>query len=173
MKKRSNKYDPSEFLFPSHDVDGRSVRTCVRIPPTLNQAIDSVMASNKFPFATRDDLTLWCLYKGIANLQAMEACVDVMPFLNIMVNLFRVNADLNRFDEFFASLDRVVLELTKSHFRILSARRLVKAVEEVVLCVRSGQDRRRFLQELRGRWGHLLTSSAEEATRTGTEKGRG
>lgn len=167
---RTERYDPSEFLFPSFDPDSRSVRICVRIPLSLDQAIEGVVASRKFPFASQDDLALWCLFKGVEILQSMEGCIDVLPLLMLMVNLFRADYKLKRFQEFFAKLDTAILELTKSDFRAHSARRLVKAVEEVVLCVPSGRDRCWFLQELRSRWSHLLTLSAAP---TGTEDDRG
>lgn len=173
MTTYSGKYDPSEFLFPSYDPDGRSVRLCVRVPLSLHQAIEGVVESQKFPFEIKDDLTLWCLNKGLETLQSMNGCIDVMPLLMLMVNLFRVDFNLKRFQEFFAKLDTAIIELTKSDFRANSARRLVKAVEEVVLCVPSGRERCWFLQELRLRWGQLLTSSTDQAAPARTEDGRG
>lgn len=158
----STKHDPSDFLFPSYDADGRSVRICVRIPVSLNQAIEAVVESHKFPFEIKDDLTLWCLYKGLDTLQSMEGCVSLVPLLKMMVTLFRAEFDLKSFEEFFARLDSALLELTQSHYRMQSARRLVKAVEEVVLCMSSGPDRCWFLRELRSRWGYLLISPTTE-----------
>ena len=168
MEKPNTKCDPSEFLFPSYDPNGRSVRICTRIPASLNQAIEAVMESRKFPFEIRNDLVRWCLYEGLRKLDSMEACVSVMPMLEITLMLARMDFDLKRFQEFFAKLDGAILRLCKSGYQTHSARRVVKAIEELVLCMPSSRDRNWFLQELRRRWGHLLVGSTEQPTVTGT-----
>jgi hypothetical protein len=162
------KYDPSEFVFPSYDHNGRSKRICVRVPPLLDQALDKVRASGKFPFEIKDEVILWCLHDGLRKLQTMEACVSVLPMLEITVMLARMDFDLRRFQEFFAKLDGAILRLCKSGYQTQSARRLVKAIEELVLCMPSSRDRNWFLQELKRRWGHLLIGSTEQPTVTGT-----
>jgi hypothetical protein len=168
MEKPNTRCDPSEFFFPSYDPDGQSARICVRIPDSLNQAIDAVMESRKFPFEIRNDLVLWCLYEGLRKLESMEACVSVMPMLEITVLLARMDFDLKRFQEFFAKLDAAILRLCNSGYQTHSARRMVKAIEELVLCMPSSRDRNWFLQELRRRWGHLLIGPTEQPTVTGT-----
>jgi len=169
----TGRHDPSEFIFPSYDLDGRSVRICVRVSLSLNQAIEGVIESRKFPFEIRNDLVLWCLYEGLRKLESMEACVSVMPMLEITVLLARMDFDLRRFQEFFAKLDGAILRLCNSGYQTQTARRVVKAIEELVLCMPSSRDRNWFLQELRRRWGHLLIGSTEQPTVTGTEDSRG
>jgi hypothetical protein len=164
----TGRHDPSEFIFPSYDLDGRSVRICVRVSLSLNQAIEGVIESRKFPFEIRNDLVLWCLYEGLRKLESMEACVGVMPMLEITVMLARMDFDLKRFQEFFAKLDGAILRLCSSGYQTQSARRVVKAIEELVLCMPSSRDRNWFLQELKRRWGHLLIGSTEQPTVTGT-----
>ena len=173
MPNRDTSYDPSEFLFPSYDPDGRSARMCVRVPASLNQAIHAVMESRKFPFEIRDDLVLWCLYEGLRKLQSMEACVSVMPMLEITLMLTQMNFELKRLQDFFARLDRIVLGLCSSGYQTQSARRLVKAIEELVLCMTSSRDRNSFLKELRRRWCHLLIGSTKQTIVTGTGDCRG
>ena len=73
MATYSGKYDPSEFLFPSYDHNGRSKRICVRVPPLLDQALEKVTASGKFPFETRDDIVLW--HPKSFNEDARFACL--------------------------------------------------------------------------------------------------
>jgi hypothetical protein len=164
----TGRHDPSEFIFPSYDLDGRSVRICVRVSLSLNQAIEGVIESRKFPFEIRNDLVLWCLHEGLRKLESMEACVSVLPMLEITVMLARMDFDLKRFQEFFAKLDGAILRLCNSGYQTQSARRVVKAIEELVLCMPSSRDRNWFLQELRRRWGHLLIGSTEQPTVTGT-----
>ena len=164
----TGRHDPSEFVFPGYDLDGRSVRISVRVSLSLNQAIEGVIESRKFPFEIRNDLVLWCLYEGIRKLESMEACVSVMPMLEITVMLARMDFDLKRFQEFFAKLDAAILRLCNSGYQTQTARRVIKAIEELVLCMPSSRDRNWFLQELRRRWGHLLIGSTEQPTVTGT-----
>jgi hypothetical protein len=173
MATHSSKYDPSEFVIPGSDQSGRSVRIALRVPPLLNRAIGNVRKSGKFPFETRDDIVLWCLYDGLRRLQSMEACVSVMPMLEITVMLARMDFDLKRFQEFFAKLDGAILRLCKSGYQTQTARRVVKAIEELVLCMPSSRDRSWFLQELRRRWGHLLIGSTDQPIATGTGDWRG
>jgi hypothetical protein len=40
MPTHNDEYDPSEFLFPNYDSDGRSAMIRVRMPASLNYAID-------------------------------------------------------------------------------------------------------------------------------------
>jgi hypothetical protein len=173
MATHSSKYDPSEFVIPGSDQSGRSVRIALRVPPLLNRAIGDVRKSGKFPFETRDDIVLWCLYDGLRKLQSMEACVNVMPVLEITVMLTQMNFDLKRFKEFFAKLDGAILRLCNSGYQKPTAHRVVKAIEELVLCMPSSRDRNWFLQELRRRWGHLLIGSTGQPTVTGTGDCRG
>jgi hypothetical protein len=168
MATYSGKYDPSEFVFRSYDHNGQSTRICVRVPPLLYQALDKVKASGKFPFKDKDNVILWCLHEGLRKLQTMEACVSVMPMLEITVMLTRMDFDLQRSQEFFAKLDGAILRLCNSGYQTQSARRVVKAIEELVLCMPSSRDRNWFLQELRRRWGHLLIESTGQPTLTET-----
>jgi hypothetical protein len=173
MATYSSKYDPSEFVIPGSDQNGRSVRIALRIPPLLNRAIEGVRKSAQFPFEIKDDVILWCLYDGLRKLESMEPCVSVTPLLEIAVMLARMDFDLKRFQEFFAKLDGAILRLCNSGYQTQTARRVVKAIEELVLCMPSSRDRNWFLQELRRRWGHLLVGSTEQPTVTGTEDCRG
>jgi hypothetical protein len=173
MATYNGKYDPSEFVFPSYDHNGQSKRICVRVPPLVDQALDKVRASGKFPFEIKDDVILWCLYEGLRKLESMEACVSVMPMLEITVLLARIDFDIKRFQEFFAKLDAAILRLCNSGYQTHSARRVVKAIEELVLCMPSSRDRNWFLQELRRRWGHLLIGSTGQPIVKGTGDCRG
>ncbi len=173
MATHNSKYDPSEFVFPSYDHNGQSKQICVRVPPLLDQALANVRASGKFPFDLKDDVIRWCLHEGLRKLQSMEPCVSVMPMLEITVMLARMDFDLKRFQEFFVKLDDAILRLCKSGYQTQSARRVVKAIDELVQCMPSSRDRNWFLQELRWWWGHLLVGSTEQPIVTGTEDCRG
>src|ERR1700747_1765454 len=168
MATYNGKYDPSEFLIPSSDQNGRSLRIALRVPHLLNRAIEDLRKSCKFPFETRAEIIVWCVYDGLRKLQSMEPCVSVTPLLEIAVMLARMDFDLKRFQEFFAKLDSAILRLCNSGYQTPTARRVVKAIEELVLCMPSSRDRHWFLQELRRRWGHLLIGSTEQPTVTGT-----
>ena len=120
MATYSGKYDPSEFVFPSYDHNSQSKRICVRVPPLLDQALDKVRASGKFPFEIKDEVILWCLHEGLRKLESMEACISVMPMLEITVMLARMDFDLKRFQEFFAKLDGAILRLCNSGYQTQS-----------------------------------------------------
>lgn len=173
MATNNGKYDPSEFVFSGYDHNGRSKRIGVRVPPLLDQALDKVRASGKFPFQIKDDVILWCLHDGLRKLQSMEACIDFMPMLEITVMLTQTNFELNRFQDFFEKLDGAILRLCNSGYQTASARRLARAIEELVLCMPSSRDRNWFLRGLRRRWGHLLIGSTEQLITTGTGGRRG
>jgi hypothetical protein len=173
MATYSGKYDPSEFHFTSNDLNGGSKRICVRVPPLLDQALEEVRESGKFPFEIKDDVTLWCLYEGLRKLQAMESCVSVMPLLEITVMLAQANFDLEMFQDFFTKLDSAILRSCTSGYQTQSARRLVRAIEELVLCMPLSRHRNWYLRGLRQRWGHLLLGSAEQLVAMGSGGRRG
>jgi hypothetical protein len=162
------KYDFSEFVFPSNDLDGRSVRLCLRVPHLLDQALEEVKESGKFPFDLKDDVVRWCLHEGLRKLDSMEACVSVMPLLEITVTLAQAKFDQEMFQDFFTNLDSAIFGLCNSGYQTHSARRVVKAIEELVLCMPLSRHRNRYLRGLRKRWGHLLIGSTEQPTVTGT-----
>ena len=167
------KYDPSEFVIPGFEQNGRSVRIALRVPSLLNRTIEDVRKSVQFPFETKDEIIVWCLYDGLRKLQSMEPCVSVTPLLEIAVMLARMDLNLKRFQEFFAKLDSAILRLCNSGYQTQSARRLVKAIEELVLCMPASHDRNWFLQELRRRWSHLLIGSTDQSIVTATGDCRG
>jgi hypothetical protein len=168
MKTYDGKCDPSEFVFPSNDLDGRSVRLCLRVPQLLDQALEKVKESGKFPFDLKDDVVRWCLHEGLRKLESMEACVSAMPLLEMTVMLAQAKFDLEMFQDFFTKLDSAILRLCNSGYQTQSARRLVKAIEELVLCMPLSRHRNRYLRGLRRRWGHLLIGPTEQPTVTGT-----
>jgi len=173
MTTHNGNYDSSEFVFPSNDLDGRSVRLCLRVPHLLDQALDQVKESGKFPFDLKDDVIRWCLHEGLRKLESMEACVSAMPLLEMTVTLAQAKFDLEMFQNFFTKLDSAVLRLCNSGYQTQSARRLVKAIEELVLCMPLSRHRNRYLRGLRKRWGHFLLGSTVQPTLTGTEDCRG
>jgi hypothetical protein len=151
-----DKYDPSRFVLPSYDHSHRSKRINVRVLPLMDEAFDEVTRSRKFPFKTKDDVVRWCLQEGLRTLQSMEKCVSFMPLLEMTVMLARTNFDLESFQDFFYELDGTILQLCNSGYQTQSPRRLVKAIEELVLCMSSSRYRNWYLRALRRRWGHLL-----------------
>ncbi len=148
--------DIEEFIVPAHDASGRSVRVYFRIPPLMGSVLSDVMSSGKFPFQTKEDVCRWSLYQGIKALEAKEHFSGAVPILDIMVLLVRARWPLQTLDEFFAKLDRAILELLTSGYQEKRARRLVRAIQELILCMPSSADRGLYLSELRRRWAHLL-----------------
>lgn len=69
MARYSSKHDPSEFVIPGSDRSGRSVPIALPVP-LLNRAVEDVRKSANFPFETRDDIVLWCLYEGLRKPQS-------------------------------------------------------------------------------------------------------
>jgi hypothetical protein len=139
----------------------------------MDQALNKLSESGKFPFEIKHDVIRWCLHEGLRTLQSMEPCVSVTPLLEMAVMLARMDFDLKRFQNFFAKLDSAILHLCNSGYQTQSARRVAKAIEELVLCMPSSRDRNWFLQELRRRWGHLLIGSTEQPMGTETGDSRG
>jgi hypothetical protein len=73
-----------------------------------------------------------------------------------MILLARTKLELKHFAEFFTKLDSILFKLWASRFSELRAYKLASAIEELIICMPSGRDRSRFLNELRARWGHVL-----------------
>jgi hypothetical protein len=163
--------DPSEFNIPEFDQNGHSVRIIVRVTPLLNQAIKDIVSSGKFPFELQDDLIRWSLHQGVKELGSLESCTSVIPFLEIGVMLAQINMDLKRFEELFTKLDKVVLELMSSGYLHARARKLVSAIQELILSLPSSRDRSWALSRLRQKWGHLLISTAVRANCSDVEAG--
>lgn len=161
------KLDTEEFIVPGYDPTGRTVRIYLQTPPALNQALDEIMKSGKFPFKSKDDAFRWCVLRGIKVLRSMGAYISILPILEMTVLLGSTQLKLKMFEEFFDKLDGAILELLTSGFQEQRARKLVKAIEELILCMPSSSDRGLYLGELRRRWGHLLTVPVEEITNGG------
>jgi hypothetical protein len=156
---KGKRYDPSQFMIPESDQNGRSVRIVVQVPPLLNNAIKEIVSSGKFPFVMKDDLIRWSLHNGVKELGALESCTSAIPFLEMGVMLAQINMDLKRFEELFDKLDKVLLGLMASSYLQARARNLVAAIQELILSLPSSRDRSWALSRLRQKWGHLLLST--------------
>ena len=126
---RYEKHDPSQFMVPESDHNGRSVRIIVQVPPSSNKVINEIVSSGKFPFEIKDDLVRWSLHQGVKELAAMESCTSAIPFLEMGVMLAQMNMDLKRFEELFAKLDKVLFGLMASSYLQARARNCLPSAE--------------------------------------------
>jgi len=137
------------------------------------KVISEIISSGKFPFELKDDLIRWSLHQGVKELGAMESCTSALPFLEIGVLITQWKMDVDRFAELFTKLDKVVLALSTSSFQEMRARRLVSAIEELILSLPPSRDRGWALSKLRRSWGHLLiTPTSKDPNETVKANGK-
>jgi hypothetical protein len=155
MTQQMNETD--EFIVPAYDLDGRYITLSLRVPPLLSQVLREIVESRSFPFRTEDDVVRWCVHHGINALESMGTASSILPVLEMSLVLVRSKIRKRQFDDFFTKLDRVMLQLAPHHYMRERARKLVRAIYELVLSMPSSFDRGLYLTELRQRWGYLVT----------------
>jgi hypothetical protein len=180
MAQRKN--DGDEFIVPAYDLDGRSVSLLLRVPPSINRALGEIVESRRFPFKAKGDAIRWCINHGIKTLEFTEPPSSILPVVSMSLLLIRTHLHMKMLADFFTKLDAVMIQLSTHSYLHERSRKVIKAIEELVLCMPSSHDRCLYHGELRRRWGHLLLNSeppqvgeaadAEPSGRRGASDGR-
>jgi hypothetical protein len=152
-------YDADEYIVPARDLNGRSVRLCLRVPPLLDRMLKELVKSGKSPFKEKADAARWCINHGVETLESLIPSASIFPVLRMSLLLTRANIHRNAFNEFFVKLDGVMVQLSAHSYLYERSRRLINAIEELILCMPSSHHRCLYHGELRQRWGHFLGGS--------------
>ena len=106
-------YDADDFIIPSSDEKGHSVRLGFRAPPGYSRRIDVCIASKKFPYKTSSDLLRHALDRQLKWL-AKQGDLDLeMTRLDLVNDLIRRERELLDFADSFRRLGDTVTELER------------------------------------------------------------
>lgn len=140
------------------DSKGVSYRLTFRVPPDLEKSIDSLIASNKFPFTTRGDVLRWVTHHGVKYLLNLEGIASVSKRVDILTNLLNEEAAHSEFMTIFNHLEESVAKYLADQAHE-QATRVVAMSKHQFEKMPDGHWRERYLTELQKRFGHLLNKS--------------
>src|SRR5438105_1184841 len=142
-------YDADEYIVPARDLNGHSVRLCFRVPPLLDRVLKESIKSGSSPFKAKADAARWCISYGVEALESRVPSASIFPVLRMSLLLTRTNIHKNAFNEFFLKLDAVMVQLSAHSYLYERSRKVIKAIEELILCMPSSYHRCQYHSELK------------------------
>jgi len=156
FQREKPRYQSGDFIIPSNNNQGHSVRLQARCKPEYARRIDELIHSRKFPFKTLSDFLRWAVHHGLQFLDELKPEIglemDKLELINNIANKKREQMD------FANSLEKV----TGTTHDLLSrgarseAIKTVLEVQEKLESMESGYWRDWYLKELKRRFGYLL-----------------
>ena len=154
------KYDSADFVIPARDHQGHSERGWFQMQPMVDRALDVVLRSKKFPFRTKGDVIRWCVVRGLKVLERLEPEPGFIGKAEIIIEACRVEEYNQTFGTMFEYVQRVVNQSVANKMTG-EARRLLATAKAEVMKIPEDEWRNRCLEELKERFGHLMTGEGE------------
>lgn len=121
----------------------------------MENNIDVILSSKKFPFRTRGDVLRWCTQRGIKELEKMEGIPSVSKRIDILTTLLNEEQAHSEFMAVFNHLEEGVTRYMADQAPE-QATRVVAMAKYQFEAMPGGHWRERYLSELQKRFGHLL-----------------
>lgn len=153
-----SKYDPSDFIVAPSDSKGVSYRLTFRIPPDLEKGLDSILASQRFPFTTRGDILRWATLRGVKELEQMEGIASVSKRVDILTTLLNEESSHAEFMSIFGHLQESVSRYMADQAQD-QAVRVVAMAKYQFEGMPEGHWKTRYLEELEKKFGQLLVKA--------------
>ena len=164
------KYDPADFIIVAQDAKGHSERVGFRISPADDRALDTILASKKFPFRTKGDIMRWGVHVAIRRLERMEDVPSVTQQVDATMLILRDEMFNHEFMATFEALGRVIQQHLAGGANG-EARRLVTLVKDKIQKMPDGHWRDKYLSTLEERYGHIEGTGASHRTTPGRKAG--
>jgi hypothetical protein len=155
--KREVLFQEEEFIVPTSDAKGHSIRIQFRVPTGFERQAELLMRDKKFPYPTRSDLYRHALLRHYRWLETLrdEGVPSVLRELDLIVEVLR--------DDFFQrSIRDTLREMEKTMSRHMGegsaneARRLLSMIQNRIERMPDGYYKTRYRQEVEDKWGHIM-----------------
>jgi hypothetical protein len=150
------KYDPAGFIIPGQDTQGHSERVYCRVQPSVMRQLEMVLKGKKFPFRTVGDIYRWCIWRGLRTLDKMEPAGNTyLARAEAVTLILRQEMYMQEYMHMFGQLEKT----TAAHISmgaIGEARRTVAQVKAEFIKIEEPYWRKKCLDELTSRFGHLM-----------------
>lgn len=152
------KYDPSDFIVAPSDSKGVSYRLYCRVAPDLERAVEEVLASNRFPFRTLQDILRWCIREGVRKLDQMEPVTTVSKRVDIISKILNEEAHHAEFMHMFQRLQDVTQRCLADQSPGEAAR-IIALTKHQLESMPDGHWKDRYLSELEKQFGNFLNKA--------------
>lgn len=149
------KYAPEDFICAPADSRGISYRLTFRVMPDIEKSLDQIVASNRFPFATRGDVLRWCTREGLRALGNMEPVTSVTKRIDLVSGVLAEESAHADFMHIFVALEESTNKYLADQAPAQAMRVLALAKHNFEM-MPEGFWRSRYLEELDKRFGHLM-----------------
>ena len=155
-------YDPEEFIVPSGDDRGHSIREYIRCPPGWERDMEIIIECRKFPYQTKSDLIRHAILRHLAWLHRIAEDMPKSYFSSLMVQRrvmqeHKFQADTEQ--TFKALGDMIELYVSRSDFK--QARKMVSSCLDSLRSVAECGWKTRFQSRFTNQYGYLIDSSVE------------
>jgi len=164
-----------EFVIPSVDRKGHSVRLTCRMPPGFDRQIRTLVYSHRFPYRDVGDLVRHALMRQFRWLDTIAQVPSVLKEIEVINEISRTDAFLSSIANSLDTLGEQIKEHVGAG-RTNEARYLYSTAKFRVENMPEGNWRRKYEKDLLDRWGHVLTGGKTgklQAAKKEKDKGKG
>lgn len=149
-------YKPEDFIIPSKDTRGESIRVWNRIQPGHDRQISTITQAKLFPFRTPGDVMRWCIHDGLKRLVAMERGIpSVMQQVDAICAMLRDEEANLDFQVVIHQLQTVV-QRHMAEGSVAEAKRIAIEVKQQIDAMPHGFWREKYQKQFKETYGHLL-----------------
>ena len=148
----------SEFSIPAQDSHGHSAKVISRITPAMQRQISLIVETNPFQWETASDFIRWCIFDGqrkVTEYMKNPEITSMMALINSWVAAARVQQEHLKFTASLEVISGVIADLINKGAEP-PAKKIVQEILEQVETVEDLFWRKRFEEEIRGKFGFLL-----------------
>lgn len=163
------KYDPAGFIIPGQDAQGHSERVYCRVQPSVMRQLELVLGSKKFPFRTVGDIYRWSIWRALKTLDKMEPTKNTfMSRAEAVTLILRQEQYMQEYMQMYAMMEKTVAAHI-SMGAVGEARRTIALVKAEFMKVEEPYWRKKLLEELGQRFGHLMQGKQAAGLTGGSE----
>jgi hypothetical protein len=159
-------YPLSNYNIPAQDQHGHTARCIVRVPPGMKNQISRLLVLAKFPWETESDFVRWCMARGLDHVdKELEdpEFTSMQSLFNGFVSAARVQTEYAMFGATLDAITKTLTLLLDMH-AFPPARKILQDVMDKVDRIDDPYWHERYTDELKTRYGNLLTADDEKAS---------
>lgn len=145
-------------LIREHDYRGRSYPIYFRIPPDLNRQLYDIFNSSESPFQTKEELARYIFCNGIVSLGAVRPFRYSSSILGLAFVLYKPYGPFEP-QKFINEVRQIVNDLAALGCRTPILQKFVRAVEDLVECLPSSDEREKYLKVMEQLWSSIWSST--------------
>lgn len=154
----------SDFQIPAQDSHGHSTKVISRITPSMQRQISVIVEKNPFGWDTASDFVRWAIYHGQQKVTEHLGDPEIsstMALISSWVAAARVQQEHVKFSNSLEHISGTLAEL-RQHGADIAARKIVEEILSQIDGIDDPYWKKRFEEEIEGKFGSLLVKEKEK-----------